>query len=156
MAGHITPRSLHLDDVTQFYRQLHRSLASDGHIFDRFNEVVRGESPEFGPFAFPSIPSQLDLIDTACTNNLERLFFLFNLTPHQNLIFPTIFCQSSHQAVCNCLFLGCTLIISSVECVLWHIVWMDFFVCIEKYSPIDCTKTSTGQWIQQSACSGVW
>ena len=43
MLSHITSRTYHLDDVTRVYRQLHRSLASDGHIFDRFKMDVKPE-----------------------------------------------------------------------------------------------------------------
>ena len=43
MLSHITSRNYHLDDVTRVYRQLHRSLASDGHIFDRFKMDVKPE-----------------------------------------------------------------------------------------------------------------
>ena len=37
---------------------------------------------------------------------------------------------------------------------LWSAVWISSFA--KKCSPMDCTKTSTSKWLQQSACSGVW
>ena len=67
MLSHITSRTYHLDDVTRVYRQLHRSLASDGHIFDRFKMDVK--------------PEHMNLIHV--------LLILFNFSYHVLLQAPT-------------------------------------------------------------------
>ena len=67
MLSHITSRTYHLDDVTRVYRQLHRSLASDGHIFDRFEMDVK--------------PEHMNLIHV--------LLILFNFSYHVLLQAPT-------------------------------------------------------------------